>query len=256
MLPLVNKTIITTHPLEEDDALINQLLAEGAHVIAFPMIQIVATPNSGQKENKFQTLDHIDHIIFTSKNGVNFFFEYAKQHDYDQLIRPDVHYYVIGKATADALKQHTNSSIYMSKGSTSTDFLGELQQLDLKGSVLLALGTLAPDVLFNGLSIKKECRLTRVNVYRTIPTKLKSKKINTMIDENRYDLITFTSPSAIEQFMKRMHQASIQPPFNIACIGTTTAHKAISLGIEPRLIASTPDKSVFVKEITHYLSTH
>ncbi|MGC9150692.1 MAG: uroporphyrinogen-III synthase [Microbacter sp.] len=257
MLPLVNKIIITTHPVDDDDVLIDQLLKRGANVVAFPMIQITATPNNLLKIKTFQTLNQVQHIIFTSKNGVEAFFDYANQHHYNQLIRSDVQYYVIGKATANALKKRTNEKIYVSKSNTSTEFLNELLQLkELKGVVLLVLGTLAPDTLLNGLSSDKERLVSRVDVYQTTPTRCDSKKISMLITENRYDLITFTSPSAVERFMQCLERENIGHALHIACIGKTTADKAISYGIIPDLIASTPDKSLFVNEITQYLSTH
>ena len=257
MLPLANKTIITTHPAENDDVLNNELIHRGATVISIPMIRITPTPNSVVKEKAFQALHHIDHILFTSKNGVNAFFDYAEEHEYHTHIRPDVHYYVIGEATAATLRSRTNGNIYISKGNTSTDFLLELQQLEqLTGTVLLALGSLAPNTLEKGLSTDPKRLVSRVNVYRTVAAQCQTKKLGALIKENCFDLITFTSPSAVERFINCLHKEKIDQPFNMACIGTTTANKVISYGIEPKIIASNPNKTIFVNEITNYLSTH
>ncbi|MBB3186116.1 uroporphyrinogen-III synthase [Microbacter margulisiae] len=254
MRPLSGKIVILTQPLADDDSLSSHLEQVGAEIIRYPLIEIMPTRESPEKHSVFSQIASYTYIIFTSKNGVSYFFEYAAGSNTRKDIREEVRYAAIGNKTAAELQKYGIQASYVSRGNTSEDFVQELLQQNITGQeILLPLGTLAPDTLEQSLSSYNV--VTRLNVYETRYVSIIPPEIIARIEGNRYDLIIFTSPSAIESFMHFMQQAGIRGDFRMACIGKTTARKATEMGIQPLLVSSKPDGAVFAKEIYSYLST-
>jgi len=73
--PLFGRGIVITRPEAQAGGMIDLLRQQGARVICFPTIKVVP-PESWQALDK--TLEHLETyrwIIFTSANGVHFFFK-------------------------------------------------------------------------------------------------------------------------------------------------------------------------------------
>ncbi len=94
-------------------------------------------------------------------------------------------------------------------------------RLSPTGRVLLAQGNLADNSLAETLRSKGH-NITRLNSYRT---EIGSGGIN--LAEHKLDIITFTSPSTAQNFLKRGGRQSNEL---IACIGSTTYEACIQLG--------------------------
>jgi uroporphyrinogen-III synthase len=73
MSSLKNRTIISTRPLSNDDVIRDYLSDKGANVIDFPMIEISAAFVNDNIKNALNNIKSFQWIIFTSKNGVEFF---------------------------------------------------------------------------------------------------------------------------------------------------------------------------------------
>jgi uroporphyrinogen-III synthase len=250
------KIIISTRPYSENDSLAGYHKKQGAEVINFPMTEITHTAESLEKEKNFSNINQFDHIIFTSKNGVKYFFDQAVKFQFFANIPASVNFSVIGTRTAYELSKYNFNNIYIAKGNTSKDFLEELiNQEEIKyQNILLVLGNLAADTLEKGLY--KIAKITRLNIYKTQPVKIAALKVMEQIRNNRYDMIVFTSPAGIENFIRIMREAGYNNHFRIACIGKTTAQKALENNIIPVLTASVPEGEILAKEFKKYLLTH
>ena len=82
--PLFGKGVVITRPERQADDLAELLLEEGANPIGFPTIKIVPPPDWSELDAAIKNLEDYDWLIFTSANGVSFFFErlYAKKQRY------------------------------------------------------------------------------------------------------------------------------------------------------------------------------
>ena len=102
--PLHGKSIVLTRMKEQASHLRKLLETEGAEVIELPLIRIVAEKISPKTNAIFTRLAAYDGLVFTSANGVKYFFElFFKTHsDIRQLGSGKIA--VIGSATAQALE--------------------------------------------------------------------------------------------------------------------------------------------------------
>jgi len=97
---LFGKGVVITRPEKQADDLAKLLIKEGAHPLHFPTIKIVPPPNWRELDKAIKNLEEYEWLIFTSANGVAFFFErlFAKKKDIRDL--KGIKICCIGPATA------------------------------------------------------------------------------------------------------------------------------------------------------------
>ena len=199
-LPLKDKVIISTRPVDIHDDLPELLTKAGASVVSLPMIQIEQTQLSATEEQSLQTLDQYQWIIFTSKNGVVSFFKQMIETLGNTTLPTDLKIAVIGKNTAAELDYYGYAPYFTANENSSDGLLKELKEKhNLQNqNILLALGNLAGDKLETELS--KANSVTRINTYQTVKPLAADSKILDAISTEKYDLIVFTSPSTFNNF--------------------------------------------------------
>jgi uroporphyrinogen-III synthase len=75
-----------------------------------------------------------------------------------------------------------------------------------------------------------------------------------MIKDNNYDIIAFTSPSQVRNFMKIFRSTiNYQLSTKFACIGKTTEKEILKYGIKPLIVSPKSDGINFAKEIEKQL---
>ncbi len=245
---LRDKVIISTRPLSADDKISELLIKENASVIKFPMIEITENELTEKEQRLLFDINSFDYLIFTSANGIIYFFEYLKKNNIQ--LEKTKKIAVIGKKTAIMLKNYNFSANYISKGKTSGNFLEEINSFNIVDKkILLILGNLAKNLLEEGINNNN---IDRVNIYKTtIPQNVNSNTLE-IIYKNNYDLIIFTSPSGFHNFAKLI-SPKIYSKLKIACIGETTAKAIKKYGIVPKIVSPKPNVEQLTKEIIHYL---
>ena len=245
MKTLKGKKIISTRPISTYDGITSYLIERGAEIINFPMIEISENPLKIDELNILNYLNQFNWIIFTSQNGVKFFFQLIEKLKLNQKIK----FAVIGNKTASELQNQGFNPNYISKGNTSELFIQELNDgiIDSNDSVLLALGDIAGTVLEDGLISKSNTK--RINVYKTKFVENYSQEIANQIQANQYDIIIFTSPSGVNRFSEIIQNRNIKA----ASIGKTTEKSLLKHNIKPQITATKSDSEIFAKEIENYL---
>jgi uroporphyrinogen-III synthase len=257
MKSLENKVIISTRPLSADDSMHDHLIGKGATVIEFPMIEIVKANIVNNIEEALSNIKAFNWIVFTSKNGVNYFFDILEKLTGNKTIPTSVKIASIGFVTTRELEKNGTLPYFVSKGCTSTDLLKELSIGNIKpgSNILLPLGNLANDTLEKGFS--SFANATRIDVYKTIETKTVSPEIIERIKKDNYDLIIFTSPSGFINFTRIMKENECAHKFRMACIGSTTEKEILQNGFKPLLVSTKSDGISFAQEIeNYYLNIH
>jgi uroporphyrinogen-III synthase len=251
---LKNKLFISTRPKGQSSEL-NQLLeTAGAQTIELPLIEIRPINLTTQEKTFIEKLETFNWLIFTSPNGVRSFFEILKQKKIS-VLPLTLQIAVIGKKTEKVLSSFGYSPAFVNPGNTGGDFaeafIQKIKNDTHQPRVLLALGNLARTVIQEELSQYAE--YTRLNVYETaIPNSVDEKTVQYIMD-NRYEMLIFTSPSAIQNFMKLFHNIPVEN-IRLACIGETTASEARKMGIQPLVVAEDASTQGIVDSIIHYYS--
>ncbi len=220
----INRIVISTQPKAQAGKLSALLRDTGVLFYSMPLIRTrIVNPNR-TIQNALSNVGTFDKIIFTSKCGVSSFFILMKSLGVPDDDLKYVKFAAIGPATAVEILKNGFEVHYINDGSTSEEFSGYLlnKVIGENEKILLPLGNLAPDLLRNKLSGRAEC--IRINVYETIKIKNPEPATMKMIDEELYDLVVFTSPSAFDNLIEITGYRP-EKQLKILSIGqTTTKH--------------------------------
>lgn len=234
---LIGKTIIPTFPKPETDDFSAELEPRGATVAWMPMIEVKSVPfDLSLKPDDYQWL------VFTSKNGVKFFFS-AKPVSTTAKIA------ALGSATADELKKHGSTATFTGSGATGSAFANELLSvIQPNEKVLMVLGSLAPDMIADRL--RTIAHVDRIDVYATTMPDLIDSQTLAKVKAGQYDALAVSSPSAIKNLATALgNNAS---PIKAICIGETTSAAMRELGIEPLATATEQSYKGLAEAVINY----
>jgi uroporphyrinogen III methyltransferase / synthase len=229
--PLFGRGVVITRPEKQADDLAQLLIKEGANPIHFPTIKIVPPPDWRGLDAAIKNLEDYDWLIFTSANGVAFFFErlFAKAKDIRDL--KGIKICCIGPATAQQVESKGIRVDLVPKKFISEGILESFSGINLQGKkILIARAAKARDVLPEGLK-KSGAKVDVVAAYVTVNSGKKKNEMEKLFKENQVDVITFTSSSTVNNFVKIIgRKFSLPKGVKIACIGPVTATTAKKAG--------------------------
>ena len=245
---LQNKLFISTRPNGQSDELKRLFLKEGARLLEMPLIEIQTIQPDEKAKDLLKKLDLFQWLIFTSPNGVRSFFSILK----DERIEISTNFQIamIGKKTKKTVEAFGFDVAFLNPGNTAEEFvpafIQELKNNTEKPNVLLLLGNLARTFIQDELSNVANC--TRIDVYKTLAPKDINEESMDLIRKNCYEMLIFTSPSTIQNFMKLNTNV---PAANIrcACIGEITANEAKKQGITNLVVAEDASATGIVQSI-------
>ena len=234
---LSKKNIILTHSGSTDSF---QILEKfGATLHHFPMINIAEN-----LYNKPFNLSDFDYYVFTSKNGVNCFFNlnFVK----GKIVKA----ICLGEKTKGALLENGIEPVFVSNKSYADNLISELleNQILTNKKILLVLGNLADDRIEEQLS--SICNVKRIDVYNTNLETKKEEDITYLLD-NRNTISIFTSPSSFQAFNNLYDSDKTI----LVSIGTTTSKAIKSLGFLPKIISDEQTYDGVSKAIINYYET-
>jgi uroporphyrinogen-III synthase len=224
----------------------------GATIVDFPMIEIVAADLSPSIRSAICHMDDFDWVIFTSANGASYFYSFFRDVSGNRNLSTSTKIAVVGASTAKMVKALDRQANYISTGNTAEDMIDEMLEKQLVDGkdILLPLGNLAPDTAQQKLS--GIARVTRIDVYKTIRAQqVDFDKLDT-ITSDKYDLILFTSPSGVDNFVVTMGKENIHPKLRIASIGKVTTQAAEKHGLKCLITAEISTYEGLSEEIVNY----
>jgi uroporphyrinogen III methyltransferase / synthase len=229
--PLFGKGVVITRPERQADDLVRLLAAQGANPIAFPTISIVPPSDWSELDKALDGLESYNWLIFTSANGVHFFFQRLREKGRDVRDLKGIKICCIGSATAGQIESRGINVDLVPDEFIAEGILKSFATMDLQGQkMLIPRAAKARDILPEGL--KKQGAVVDVAVtYQTVNSGRKRKDLLAAIEAGDLDVITFTSSSTVTNYIEIMGADSILPPhIKIACIGPITAATAKKAG--------------------------
>ncbi|MBM7648920.1 uroporphyrinogen-III synthase [Bacillus ectoiniformans] len=250
--PLLGKQILITRPIGQSAVFADMIEEAGgvAHVV--PLIAF--RPFQDEHEHQYLQLLHTyDWMILTSKNGVDYFFSRLKKAGID-LNSLTNRFAVIGTKTEEALRQYGYSAEFMPGKFSADDFAKSIDSGAFSGKkVLIPKGNLARE------TIAAACRKHGIEadewiVYETYFPKEEKQRLLSLLTEEKIDVITFTSPSAVRHFVQACEEGSYSLPDDrlIACIGPVTEKAAIQAGMNVRMSPEEYTVHALTKQIINY----
>ena len=237
-LLLQDKIFISTRPEGQSGELEQLFSNAGATVVEMPLVKIQPTQLTELEIKRLKELHRFEWLIFTSTNGVRYFFEYLMEIQGNHELPESLQLAVIGNKTEQVLNGFGYKASFTNPGSTGEDFAVAFCQIlkseNQKSTVLLALGNLARTVIQDQISEVALC--TRINLYQTSSPESLDEKVMQLILNDNYEMLIFTSPSGVKNFLKLA--VKIQPEkIRMACIGDTTSKTALENNIIPKVVA-------------------
>lgn len=235
--PLFGKGIVITRPEAQAEEFADLLHTHGARVIHFPTIKIVPPENYQDLDQAIGRLPQYHWIIFTSANGVSFFLKRLKDLGRDIRDLKDIRICTIGPATAATIENLGIRVDLVPEEFISEGVVKAFRGFDIRGKkVLLPRAETARDVIPEGLTTLG-AKVDVVTAYRTANSGRDKSELETLMNEGKVDVITFTSPSTVTNFMEIMGQEyGIPPHVKIACIGPVTAAAVKKAGLSVDII--------------------
>jgi uroporphyrinogen III methyltransferase/synthase len=238
--PLLGKRIVVTRARQQASDLVRRLSHLGAECLEFPTIKVVPINDAAPLDNAVQNLATYDWILFTSVNGVKFFFDHLFGMNKDVRALNHLHTAAIGPATAEKLFEYGLKSDIIPQNYRAEAVVDAFRKIPLEGKkILLPRAKEARPVLPVELR-KMGAEVDEVTAYLTEKVRANTDQLIKRLEEKTIDLITFTSSSTVQNFK------DLLPPNNfkqlikgitIASIGPITTETAIESGFEVPITA-------------------
>lgn len=231
--PLFGRRVLVTRPREQAADLADRLEALGAEAIVAPMVRIAPPEDFGPLDEACARADEFDWIVFASTNGVDAFLERLLATPRDLRVLGGVKLCAIGSATAERLAGRglkVDLTPHEYRAEALIRAVGD--SVDVRGlKVLLPHADIGRELIADELR-KLGAQVTEVVAYRTVaaePDREGGPDIYRMLLERGIDVVTFTSPSAVRNFVRSLgpeQAADLLRTTAVASIGPVTAEAA------------------------------
>jgi uroporphyrinogen III methyltransferase/synthase len=236
--PLFGQRILVTRTRDQASVLSTRLRALGAEAIELPTIRIAPPDDWEPLDRSIASLSDYDWIVFTSVNGVRFFWERLTRIGFDARALHGVRLAAIGPATAGELEARGLCPDHVPPtyvAEAIADGLG-----DVRGKrILLPRADIARPALAECLR-RGGARVTEVTAYRTVQPEMDTRELGDVL--SGVTAATFTSSSTVRNLAAIARKAGLDlrqtlDGKTIACIGPITAGTARELGLLVHIVA-------------------
>ena len=238
--PLFGKRIVITRARAQASDLVSKLSKLGAHCIEIPTIQIVPPHDISPLKESIDNINHYDWLVFTSVNGVNFFFDTLFDRGKDVRALGHLKFACIGPVTKKRLKDFGIVSDILPETYRAESVINAFSGLEIKGKkILLPRAKKARTILPEELT-KMGAQVNEVIAYETLLNAEGKKELVSLLENNEIDAVTFTSSSTVSNFMAQLESKNLKKLLKnvvTASIGPITSDTARSLDIEPDIEA-------------------
>jgi uroporphyrinogen III methyltransferase/synthase len=231
--PLFGKKIVVTRARAQASDMVAQLTELGAECLEYPTIKTIAPADNTRLDKAIDDLSSYHWIIFTSVNGVDFFFNRLAEKGRDARALGGLRTVCIGPVTAERLKSRGINTDILPESFQAESIIKAFQNEPMSGKrVLLPRAAEARMILPEELS-KMGAEIDEIAVYRTVDDTEHIGQLINQIENREIDLITFTSSSTVTNFKKLIPADrfdALMKHAAIAAIGPITADTAIKNG--------------------------
>jgi len=262
--PLFGKRVLVTRPREQARELVHRLESVGADAIEAPMIRIEPPDDYAPLDEACARITEFDWVVFASVNAVDAFIERLLAGPTDLRALGRAQLCGVGPATAERLARHG-----LKADLTPSDFRAEAMVraiLETVGDKVAGLRVLVPRADIGREIVADELRrrgadVTEVVAYRTVIVDAEREgepDIYRMLLERRIDVVTFTSPSAVRNFVRVVGEepaADLLRSIVVASIGPITAEAASQANIETTILPAVHTVPAMVDAIVSYFAT-
>jgi len=192
-------------------------------------------------DRAIESLSLYDWLIFTSVNGVGFFFDRLFENGLDVRALHHLKTACIGPATAEKLLEYGFNSDIVPESYQAESVVAAFEDKDIRENrILLPRAAEARPILPLELT-KMGAVVDEVAVYHTVQARDNADSLMAGLAEGRIDLVTFTSSSTVRNFKALLpaDAPELMQGVKIASIGPITSDTAQKEGFDVHVSAKT-----------------
>jgi uroporphyrinogen III methyltransferase/synthase len=252
-LPLFGKRVAITRTRDQNSELREKLEALGAEVLELPLITISKAVDRHGFVEILSELGGYDWIVFTSANGVRYFFEDFLKGFPDIRALGLLRFACVGKATAREIERYHIRVECMpdtATGESLGDALIATGSLD-SAKVIVVTGNLNRDKLVKKLEAARAI-VDRLPLYKTEKTDLAHDPVADDFRQHGADAILFASSSAAESYQAQAESLGLAPEARrplVGSIGEQTSETLVEQGMPPDFIAAKPSLDALIEAL-------
>jgi uroporphyrinogen-III synthase len=249
--PLTGRRVAVTRARDQASELAARLTGLGAEVLELPLISVAKAIDKETLADVLTELGSYDWIVFTSVNGVRFFFEEFHRIFDDIRALGMLRFAAVGDTTAGAIRaQHLRVECQpaVATGDALADDLIATGSLD-SAKILVITGNLNRDTLVKKLE-EARAIVDRLQVYRTEKTDLSTDVVASDFANAGADAILFASSSAVQSFVDQAAALQLAPGAQrplAGSIGPQTSETMRKKGLPVDFEARTPSLDSLVE---------
>jgi uroporphyrinogen III methyltransferase/synthase len=253
--PLLGKRIVVTRARQQASDLVGLLSDLGAACLEYPTIKIMPSADARPLKNAAEKLNVYDWVVFTSVNGVIYFFEQLFAAGKDVRALGHLKTAAIGPATAEKLREFGLISDIVPKTYRAESLVEAFKAEQLTGKkILLPRAKEARPILMKELK-RMGAEVEEVPAYETLKVTENIDDLVQQLENRQIDLITFTSSSTVKNFKALLPAekfTKLIQGVTIASIGPITSDTATALGFDVRITADSFTITGLVEAILQY----
>ncbi|MDA3895857.1 MAG: uroporphyrinogen-III C-methyltransferase [Desulfobacteraceae bacterium] len=238
--PLFGKKIVVTRARTQASDMIARLTELGADCLEYPVIKTIPPQDFSLLDTAINALNTYDWIIFTSVNGVEFFFNRLLKKGKDARALGTLKTACIGPVTAQRLKSYGINTDILPDSFRAESIISAFNAETVAGKrILLPRAAEARPILPEELS-KMGAVIDEIAAYHTINDTKNADPLIHQLEQGDIDLITFTSSSTVTNFKKLIPADrfdSLLKNVTIASIGPITNETAENNGFSVHIEA-------------------
>jgi len=254
--PLFGKKVLVTRSREQASLLSERISGLGGEPVEFPAIAIKEPTDWIPVDHSINELANYQWVIFTSVNGVDYFFRRLRHHGKDIRALHGAKLCAIGPKTKAEMEKYGLIVDYVPEEYRAEQIAAGLRDKIAAGDrVLLPRAAEARRVLPEQLR-RMGALVDEVTVYRTMPVTGQETVIKDLLRQGEVNLITFTSSSTVRNFRQQVGEdffSSLTKPPAVACIGPVTADTAVELGLPVDIMATKYTIDGLIEAILDYV---
>jgi uroporphyrinogen III methyltransferase/synthase len=240
--PLLGKRIVVTRAREQASGLVQTLSDLGASVLECPTIA-VNPPESWQAlDEAIDRIARYDWLVFTSVNGVRFFFGRLFDKGLDVRCLGRLKTCSIGPATAEALLCYGLCTDILPDSYRAESMVAAFEKEAVSGKkILLPRAAEARPILPAELT-RMGAEVDEVAAYRTLAVDDQAGVLIDALGKGEVDMVTFTSSSTVKNFRALLPDdrvPALMEQVTVASIGPITSETAADIGFRVDVTADT-----------------
>jgi len=239
--PLLGKRIVVTRAREQASDLLKMLSDMGADCLECATIKVEPPADWSPLDTAMERFSEYEWIVFTSVNGVKFFFERLFGNGKDVRALHRIRTAAIGPSTAAKLREFGLNSDIIPESYRAESVVEAFQNEDVREKkILLPRAEEARPVLPAELT-RMGAKVDEITTYRTMQARDNADILISELRAGKVDMVTFTSSSTVKNFNALLPQGedlkTLMNGVTVASIGPITSDTARELGFDVHITA-------------------